>query len=118
MLDKRKKDKIIAKYKTHANDTGSSEVQIALLTEEIKNLAKHLEDHKKDHSSRRGLIKKVCQRRRLLRYLERENVESFDKLTKELKIKITKRKDKLKDEELDIPVENDELEEKIEKTDE
>lgn len=104
MLDKKIKDKIIAKFKTHPNDTGSSEVQIAILTEEIKELTKHLKLHKKDFSSRRGLIKKVSQRRRLLRYLERENSESFDKMVKALKINITKREDKLSDEELDLPV--------------
>lgn len=103
MLDKKAKDKIIAKFKTHANDTGSSEVQIAILTEEIKLLTKHLKKHKKDFSSRRGLIKKVSQRRRLLRYLERENPDSFDKIVKTLKINITKRENKLADEELDIP---------------
>jgi len=104
MLDKKLKDKIIAKFKTHANDTGSSEVQIAILTEEIKLLTKHLKKHKKDFSSRRGLIKKVSQRRRLLRYLERENPASFDKITKSLKINITKREKKEADEEFNLPV--------------
>jgi small subunit ribosomal protein S15 len=104
MLDKKKKDKVIARFKTHPNDTGSSEVQIAILTEEIKLLTLHLKQHKKDFSSRRGLIKKVSQRRRLLRYLERENSESFDKIVKALKINITKREDKLADEEFGLPV--------------
>lgn len=104
MLDKKKKEKIIEKFKTHPNDTGSSEVQIAILTEEIKLLTKHLKQHRKDFSSRRGLIKKVAQRRRLLRYLERENSESFDKIVKALKINIIKREDKLKDEDFDLPV--------------
>lgn len=104
MLDKKKKDKIIAKFKTHPTDTGSSEVQIAILTEEIKLLTKHLKQHQKDFSSRRGLIKKVSQRRRLLRYLERENPESFEKITKTLKINISKREDKLKDEEFVLPI--------------
>lgn len=108
MLDKKTKDKIIAKFKTHPNDTGSSEVQIAILTEEIKELTKHLKLHKKDFSSRRGLIKKVSQRRRLLRYLEREDSESFDKTVKALKINITKREDKLADEEFNLPVAADE----------
>lgn len=102
MLDKKKKDKIIAKYKTHPNDTGSSEVQIAILTEEVKELTKHLKLHKKDFSSRRGLIKKVSQRRKLLRYLERENTETFDKIVKDLKINISKRRDKFEEEELDL----------------
>lgn len=108
MLDKKTKDKIIAKFKTHPNDTGSSEVQIAILTEEIKELTKHLKLHKKDFSSRRGLIKKVSQRRRLLRYLERENSESFDKVVKALKINITKRENKLSGKELELPVAEEE----------
>lgn len=102
MLDKKKKDKIIAKFKTHPNDTGSSEVQIAILTEEIKELTKHLKQHKKDFSSRKGLIKKVSQRRKLLRYLGRENPEIFNKIVKELKINITKRKDKFEEEDLNL----------------
>jgi len=64
-----------------------------LLTEEIKNLTEHLKAHKKDFSSRRGLLRKVAERRRLLRYLERENSESFDTLVKTLKLKITKKQD-------------------------
>jgi small subunit ribosomal protein S15 len=91
MLDKKTKERIIKKFATHENDTGSSEVQIAILTEEIKQLAEHLTTHKKDHSSRRGLLKKVGERRRLLRYLERENAESFEALVKKLKLKIAKR---------------------------
>jgi len=87
MLDKKKKDRIIAKYKTHDKDTGSPEVQIAILTAEIKELTEHLKEHKKDFSSRRGLIKKVGQRRRLVHYLQRENPESYDDITKKLKIK-------------------------------
>lgn len=95
MIDKKKKAQIIKKFATHENDTGSSEVQIALLTEEIKNLTDHLKLHKKDFSSRRGLLRKVAERRRLLRYLEKENEESFDNLTKRLKLKIAKRKDEM-----------------------
>lgn len=89
MLDKKKKEDIIKKYRTHKSDTGSSEVQIAILTAEIEDLTKHLKKHKKDHSSRRGLIKKVIQRKRLLRYLEKENQDSFNKLCKKLGIKMT-----------------------------
>ncbi|MBI4281670.1 30S ribosomal protein S15 [Candidatus Uhrbacteria bacterium] len=92
MLDKKKKDKLIAKYRTHATDTGSPQVQIAILSEEMKELAEHLTVHKKDFSSRRGLLKKVGERRRLLRYLEREDAKSFEDLTKKLKIKISRRK--------------------------
>ena len=88
MLDKRKKDAIIKKFKTHKNDTGSSEVQIAILTEEVKELTEHLKLHKKDFSSRRGLIKKLNQRRKLLRFLERDNKESFLKIVKKLNIKV------------------------------
>jgi len=90
MLDKKKKEEIIKKFKTHKNDTGSSEVQIAILTEEVKELTEHLKLHKKDFSSRRGLVKKLNQRRKLLRFLERDNSESFDKLVKKLGLKITK----------------------------
>ncbi|MFA6524817.1 MAG: 30S ribosomal protein S15, partial [Patescibacteria group bacterium] len=78
---------LINKYKTHEGDTGSSEVQVAILTEEIEELTEHLKKHKKDHSSRRGLLKKVGQRRRLLRYLEKDNVESYQGLIKKLKLK-------------------------------
>lgn len=93
MIDKKKKQQIIKKFAVHENDTGSSEVQIALLTEEIKSLTEHLKLHKKDFSSRRGLLRKVAERRRLLRYLERENMQSFEELVKKLKLKIAKRKD-------------------------
>lgn len=93
MIDKKKKAQLIKKFATHENDTGSSEVQIALLTEEIKNLTDHLKTHKKDFSSRRGLLRKVSERRKLLKYLERENPESFDDLVKKLKIKVIKKID-------------------------
>ena len=93
MLDKKKKEKIIAKYKTHEGDTGSSQVQVAILTEEIKDLTKHLKDHKKDFSSRRGLLRKVAERRRLLSYLQREDQKEFEKLIKSLKIKVPKTAD-------------------------
>ncbi len=87
MLNKKKKEKIIEKYKTHGSDTGSSQVQIAILTEEIKELTKHLKTHKKDFSSRRGLLKKVAERRRLLNYLRREDEKAYQDLTKSLKLK-------------------------------
>lgn len=86
-ITKEQKDKIIKKFRTHENDTGSSEVQIAILTEEIKQLTDHLKNHKHDFSSRKGLIRKVQERKRLLKYLERDNPESYDSLTKTLKLK-------------------------------
>lgn len=92
MLDKKKKNKIITKFKTHENDTGSPEVQVAILSAEISELTEHLKDHKKDFSSRRGLIRKINQRRKLLRYLEKTDEKSFDSLVKKLKIKIAKRR--------------------------
>lgn len=87
MLNKLQKDKIIKKFKTHATDTGSPEVQIAILTEEIKQLSNHLKTHKKDFSSRRGLLKKIGLRHRLLKYLEKENEKGYEELIKKLKIK-------------------------------
>lgn len=91
MLDKKTKQKIIAKFKTHDNDTGSTPVQIAILTEEVKELSDHLKLHKQDHSSRRGLLKKVGERRRLLKYLQKENEELFNDVAKKLKLKIAKK---------------------------
>lgn len=115
MLDKKKKEKIITKYKTHTSDTGSSQVQIAILTEEIKELTKHLKSHKKDFSSRRGLLKKVAERRRLLTYLSREDEKAYNKLVKELKIKVVKseeeKKPELEEPELKAEAEDQEEEE-------
>jgi small subunit ribosomal protein S15 len=87
MLDAKKKQKIIEKFRTHDSDTGSPQVQIAILTTEIKELTKHLKTHKKDHSSRRGLIKKVNERRRLLKYLEREDEKAYKALKEALGLK-------------------------------
>lgn len=87
MLTKEEKDKIIKKFKTHESDTGSPEVQIAILTAEIEQLTKHLKEHKKDFSSRRGLLRKVGMRRRLLRYLQKDNSKSYEELIKKLKLK-------------------------------
>ena len=86
MLTPEKKKRIIEKYKTHATDTGSPQVQIAILTEEIRELTEHLKTHKKDFSSRRGLIKKVGERRRLMKYLKREDAKSYDDLMVKLKV--------------------------------
>ena len=91
MLDKKAKQKIINKFKVHETDTGSSQVQIAILTEEIKQLTEHLKKHKHDHSSRRGLLKKVSERRRLLKYLQKEDAKAFDELAKILKLRIAKK---------------------------
>ena len=87
MLDPKKKQKLIEKFRTHESDTGSPQVQIAILTEEVKELTKHLKDHKKDFSSRRGLIKKVSERRRLLKYLEREDKKAWKDVKDELGLK-------------------------------
>ena len=86
-MDTKKKQAIIKKYQTHAGDTGSSEVQIAILTAEIDELSSHLKEHPKDHSSRRGLLRKVSARRSLMRYMKRENAAGYDTLMKKLKIK-------------------------------
>ena len=90
MLSKKKKQSLIKKYQQHEGDTGSSEVQIAILTAEIEELAGHLKLHHKDHSSRRGLLRKVGERRRLLRYLQKENAASYEDLVKKLKLKQAK----------------------------
>lgn len=86
MLDKKIKEKIIEKFKTHESDTGSPQVQIAILSEEIKDLSNHLREHKKDFSSRRGLVKKVGERRRLIKYLQREDAKAFADLSAKLKL--------------------------------
>ncbi|TSC76251.1 MAG: small subunit ribosomal protein S15 [Parcubacteria group bacterium Gr01-1014_31] len=90
MLEKKLKAKIISKFKTHEGDTGSSQVQIAILTEEVKQLTKHLKDHKNDFSSRRGLLRKVAERRKLLNYLYWEDQPAFEKLAEALKLKVVK----------------------------
>ncbi len=87
-LTKEEKDKIIKKFRLHDKDTGSAEVQIAILTEEIKSLTEHMKNHKHDYSSRLGLIKKVQERKKLMTYLRRENLEGYEKLLKSLKLKI------------------------------
>lgn len=91
MLEKKKKDRIIKKFQTHKNDTGSPQVQVAILSEEVKDLTKHLQEHKKDHSSRRGLLKKVAERKKLLKYLQGDDEKGFIKLVKELNLKIGKK---------------------------
>jgi len=87
MITKLQKDNTIKKYATHKGDTGSPQVQIAILSAEIIDLTKHLQSHKKDFSSRRGLLKKVGQRRRLMRYLKKDDMDAYEKLLKALKLK-------------------------------
>ena len=79
-LSKDHKDQVISKHKKHDNDSGSPEVQIALLTERINHLTEHLRTHKKDHHSRRGLLMMVGKRRRLLNYLRNQDVERYRSL--------------------------------------
>ena len=85
--DKAKKAEVIAKYKKHDKDSGSPEVQIALLSERISHLTDHFKVHKKDHHSRRGLLKMVGQRKRLLNYLKAKDIEGYRALIKELGIR-------------------------------
>jgi small subunit ribosomal protein S15 len=91
MLDKKTKEKLVKKFGIHANDTGSSQVQIAILSAEIDQLAEHLRQHKHDFSSRRGLLKKVAERRKLLKYLQKENETAFKELATKLNLKIAKK---------------------------
>ena len=110
MLDKKNKQKIIAKFKIHETDTGSPQVQIAILSEEIKQLSEHLKKHKHDHSSRRGLLKKVAERRKLLKYLQKEDGEAFRDLAKKLKMDIAKKM--IADEEAELKIEQELMEER------
>ena len=86
-LDKDRKTGIIGNYKTHESDTGSPEVQVALLSERINYLTEHFKIHAKDHHSRRGLLKLVGQRRRLLDYLKSKDTERYAELIKRLGIR-------------------------------
>jgi small subunit ribosomal protein S15 len=81
------KTKTIESFKTHAKDTGSADVQIALLTERINHLTEHLQTAKKDHSSRRGLLVMVGQRRRLLDYLQSIDLNRYQTVAKKLKLR-------------------------------
>lgn len=78
------KKKLIEDFRVHEKDTGSPEIQVAVLTERIKNLSEHFKTHKKDHHSRRGLLKLVSSRKRLLGYLQKEDVERYRALIKRL----------------------------------
>jgi small subunit ribosomal protein S15 len=86
-LEKDKKQELIGEFKTHDSDTGSPEVQIAILSERIKYLTEHFKTHKKDHHSRRGLLKMVGKRRRLLDYLKSKNVERYKEIIARLGIR-------------------------------
>jgi small subunit ribosomal protein S15 len=86
-LDSAKKQEIIAKYSRGENDTGSTEVQVALITERIKYLTEHLKVNKKDHASRLGLLKLVGQRRRLMRYLKKRDFTRWNSIKTDLGIR-------------------------------
>ncbi len=87
MLTVKKKEVVIAKHQRHDSDTGSPEVQVAILSQKINELAAHLKENKKDHHSRRGLLKMVSDRRAHLKYLKKKNESSYDVLVKKLGIK-------------------------------
>lgn len=87
MLTSEEKIKVIEKYKLHKADTGSAEVQIALLTEEIKRLLNHLKKHHKDLHSKRGLLKMVSKRRKLLKFLEKEDSKRHKSVLKKIGLK-------------------------------
>ncbi|NMC46572.1 MAG: 30S ribosomal protein S15 [Chloroflexi bacterium] len=86
-MTKEEKQKVIDNFKTHEHDTGSTEVQIALLTNRITQLTEHLKVHKHDESSRRGLLKLVGQRRRFLAYLKKKDYKKYLAVTESLKIR-------------------------------
>ncbi|ACB85032.1 30S ribosomal protein S15 [Natranaerobius thermophilus] len=83
-LSKEQKQEVMEKYKLHEHDTGSPEVQIAILTEKIKQLNEHLKTHQQDHASRRGLLKMVGKRRGLLNYLKSNSADRYLELIKKL----------------------------------
>jgi len=84
---KEKKQEIIESFKVHSRDTGSAEVQIALLTERINGLGNHFKEHKKDHHSRRGLLMLVGRRRRLLSYLKKKDTKKYEEVLEKLKLR-------------------------------
>ena len=86
-ITKEKKQGVIDAYKVHDTDSGSAEVQVAILTERIKNLTEHFKLHKKDHHSRRGLINMVGQRKRLLGYLKQRDVQKYQTIIEQLGIR-------------------------------
>lgn len=92
MLKTKKKQSIIGEHKIHEKDTGSPEVQIAVLSSKIDALAKHLKKNHKDNHSRRGLLKMVADRRKLLAYLQKKDEKRYNSLVKKLELKKTKKK--------------------------
>jgi len=86
-LSTEEKQKLIKKFKVHPDDTGSPEVQVALLTEKIARLTEHLKEHPHDHHSRRGLLKMVGKRQRLLVYLKRKSPQRYKTIVAKLKLK-------------------------------
>ena len=82
--EKETKEKLVGDYRTHDADTGSSQVQIALLTQRINELTEHFKVHKKDNNSRRGLLKMVSRRRKLLDYLKRRDIEQYHQIIERL----------------------------------
>ena len=87
MLEKEQKVEVIKKFASHPKDTGSPEVQIALLSSQINWLADHFKSHKNDHHSRRGLLRMVSQRRKLLDYLQREDLNRYKQIIEKLGIR-------------------------------
>ena len=86
-LKRATKKKIIAKFRTHEKDTGSPQVQVGIITKEIDDVTKHLKEHKKDNSARRGLLAMVARRRRLLTYLKMKQPEEYQKTIEALSLK-------------------------------
>lgn len=87
MLTQEKKQQLIATYRMHEGDTGSPEIQIAILTERISYLTEHLKEHKKDHHSRRGLLKMVGQRRGMLNYLRNNDIARYRTILEKLNLR-------------------------------
>jgi len=87
MITKEQRAEVISKYGETPQDSGKSEVQIALLTDRVNDLTRHLSEYKNDHHSRRGLIKMVSKRRKLLNYLKRNDIERYRKIVKKLKLR-------------------------------
>ena len=87
MFDREKKQEVIKKFSIHEKDTGSADVQIALLSERINYLTEHLKVHRKDHHSRRGLLQLVGQRRSLLSYLKKSDIDEYSNIIKKLGLK-------------------------------